>query len=272
MTDTNHVLCELEFDGVMQKVFAPPGYAAIHRRRRKRYWAKRQRLQDRRAKESAAYLKKPTERRRIKLIEAIRNCTSLCNSEERAEIMMLAIMGEPSEIFWPVFLIDWPACDRSWKWSWVILNLMRGHRDNGNPAIPYMESDDRDYYDDLPELVEVWRGTDRKRVRNISWTTDRKVAEKFATGMRGGAFPDPVIAHAFIPKQWVFYASNDRSEEEVVLDPRRLRKLTIEPFVISKTAPSHKIMSIEPFTRKQSLIPAKPDGRTAFDAYKETTR
>src|SRR5664280_1925979 len=34
-TDTNHVRCELESDGVMQKVFAPPGYAAIHRRRRK---------------------------------------------------------------------------------------------------------------------------------------------------------------------------------------------------------------------------------------------
>jgi hypothetical protein len=235
MTDTNHVLCELEFDGVMQKVFAPPGYAAIHRRRRKLYWAERQRRLNRRVKASAAYQKGPTERRRIKLIKAISDCTSLCNSEERAEIMMLAIMGEPSEIFWPVFLTDWPACDRSWKWSWVMLNLMRGHRNVGNPAIPYMESDDCDYYDGMPELVEVWRGTDRTRVRNISWTTDRKVAEKFATGMRGGAFPDPVIAHAFIPKKWIFNVY-DGGEDEVVLDPRRLRKLTIEPFVISRTA------------------------------------
>jgi hypothetical protein len=76
-------------------------------------------------------------------------------------------------------------------------------------------------------MVEVWRGTDRKRVRSIVWTQDRKVAERFATGMRGGSFPDPVIAHAFIPKEHVFLAyggdgDGNRSEAEIVLDPRRL--------------------------------------------------
>jgi hypothetical protein len=239
MTDTNHVLCELEFDGVMQKVFAPPGYAAIHRRRRKLYWAERQRRQDRRVKASDAYRKEPTDRRRVALLQAIQDCTSLCNSEERAEIMFFAIVGEPAEIFWPTFLIDWPSCDRSWQWSRHILALLRVHRDAGNPATEFIEAEAPDggiFHEDLPDLIEVWRGTDRTRVRNMSWTTDRKVAETFATGMRGGAFPDPVVAHAFIPKQWVFYASNDRSKAEVVLDPRRLRKLTIEPFVISKTA------------------------------------
>jgi hypothetical protein len=239
MTDTNLVPCQLELDGRMQTVLAPPGYAVRHRKALAWREAERWRRQKRRAKASAAYRKGPTDRRRLALLEAIQDCTSLCNSEERAEIMFFAIVGEPAEIFWPTFLIDWPSCDRSWQWSRHILALLRVHRDAGNPATEFIEAEAPDggiFHEDLPDLIEVWRGTDRTRVRNMSWTTDRKVAETFATGMRGGAFPDPVVAHAFIPKQWVFYASNDRSEAEVVLDPRRLRKLTIEPFVISKTA------------------------------------
>jgi predicted DNA-binding transcriptional regulator AlpA len=62
-----------------------------------------------------------------------------------------------------------------------------------------------------------------------------KMAEFFAIHRRGASFPDPVIAHAFIPKAHVFYADNGRNEAEVVLDPRRLRKLTIEPFVQVKS-------------------------------------
>lgn len=47
--------------------------------------------------------------------------------------------------------------------------------------------------------------------------------------MRGGAFPDPVIAHAFIPKEHIFWA-DEGGEQEIVLDPKRLRKLTVESF------------------------------------------
>ena len=97
-----------------------------------------------------------------------------------------------------------------------------------SPALEYMPPEIRTAYDALPDLIEVWRGTDRKRVRNFSWTTKPEKAEFFAVHRRGMPFPNPVIAHAFIPKEHVFYADNGRNEAEVVLDPRRLRKLTIE--------------------------------------------
>jgi hypothetical protein len=40
---------------------------------------------------------------------------------------------------------------------------------------------------------------------------------------------DPVIASAEIPKEHIFFVTDDRNEKEVVLNPRRLRKLVIEP-------------------------------------------
>ena len=45
---------------------------------------------------------------------------------------------------------------------------------------------------------------------------------------RGRPFPNPVIAHAFIRKADIFAVSQARNEFEIILDPRRLRKLTIE--------------------------------------------
>jgi hypothetical protein len=42
--------------------------------------------------------------------------------------------------------------------------------------------------------------------------------------------PDPVVATAVIPKEHIFFVTDDRSEKEIVLDPRRLGKLLIEPF------------------------------------------
>jgi hypothetical protein len=40
--------------------------------------------------------------------------------------------------------------------------------------------------------------------------------------------PEPVLASAIIPKEHIFFVTNDRSEKEVVLDTRRLRRLMIE--------------------------------------------
>ena len=42
--------------------------------------------------------------------------------------------------------------------------------------------------------------------------------------------PEPVLASAIIPKEHIFFVTNDRSEKEVVLNPRRLRRLVSEPY------------------------------------------
>jgi hypothetical protein len=173
------------------------------------------------------YISKPTAKTRQAYLEAINDVVGLCGSHERGEIMMNCIMEAPSEIFWPVVIDNWCACDNSWHVAGVLAALMRIH--GGKDRRKWMSPEQRKIYDELPDLVKVWRGTARSRVRSIAWSTRREAAVGFATGMRGGPFADPVIAQAFIPKDAIFWVG-DGSEAEIVLDPRRLRKLTVESF------------------------------------------
>ena len=82
----------------------------------------------------------------------------------------------------------------------------------------------------LPAQVRVFRGCDKSRIRGVAWTTRADVAEAFAHGHRGMRPRDPVMGSAIILQQHIFFVDDDRSEREVVLDPRRLRQLVIKPF------------------------------------------
>ena len=62
------------------------------------------------------------------------------------------------------------------------------------------------------------------------WTTDRNVAEDLARGHRSIWVSEPVVASALIPKEHIFFITDDRNEKEIVLNPCRPRKLAIEPF------------------------------------------
>ena len=191
---------------------------------RRWYTIYQRRIRVRLRKASAAYKENPTPRRRKALLGAIFDITSAWSSHIRTDKLIEAAWREPPEIWWPAFFDAWSVCDAgAWAWrSWFL------HKFRTQPAIAYLDDEDREFYDNLPELIEVWRGADRRTVRNFSWTTDKKTAELFAVHRRGRAFTDPVIAHAFIRKADVFAAIGGRGEREIILEPRRLRKLTIE--------------------------------------------
>jgi hypothetical protein len=178
-----------------------------------------------RANASRLYRESPTASHRDALLRAIDRQTMFCNSHERAGILIPALSGEPPEIFWPSFMKVWRACDRAFLWNRRALRLMRKQ---SRPASEFMAPEMREAYDALPGMIEVWRGSNRDRVRHFSWTTKREIAKFFAVDGRGAPFPDPVIAHAFIPKEHVFYADNGRNEAEIVVEPRQLREVTIE--------------------------------------------
>lgn len=216
----------VEIDGMGKTVICmmTPRQAARHNEDCQRFADRRQQAAKARRQASARYREKPTAVRREALLEAIDLCSRYCSSDQRADTLIPSIASEPPEVFWPAFVRNWPMCDLAAPWNDRVLELMRKNA----PALPYLDEVQNEEYTNLPPGFEVWRGADRSTVRHFSWTTDPKKAEFFAVHRRGAAFPDPVVAHAFISKAHVFYFEIARGEFEVLLDPRRLRKLTVE--------------------------------------------
>jgi hypothetical protein len=151
-------------------------------------------------------------------------------SHVRLGDFVYAIRAELPEVFWPVFLETWNNCDRTWPYRSFVLNLLR-QAHSSVAAVKFMTDEAARFFDALPEPVPVYRGCARYRVRGLSWTTDRAVAMKFARGMRFDGEPHRVLAEAIVPKQAIFAVFIDRQESEIVLDPRRLRKLRLVPVV-----------------------------------------
>ena len=120
----------------------------------------------------------------------------------------------------------WSVCDATWHARTRLLQVLRAME----PAVPFFSPEQRAFFDALPAQINVFRGCSGPRVRAVSWTTDRTVAEGFARGHRTLGVPEPVVASAIIPKQYIFFVTNDRNEKEVVLNPRRLRRPMIEPY------------------------------------------
>ena len=82
-----------------------------------------------------------------------------------------------------------------------------------------MDEDDYKYYLDLPDELTVYRGVKPKgKVLALSWTLSEKKADWFANRFQ----PDGSVYQAKIEKQYVLAYFNCRSEQEVVLDYRRL--------------------------------------------------
>jgi hypothetical protein len=128
---------------------------------------------------------------------------------------LLRLIGNrPPEVFWAALTDTWDRCDDTWWLKAWLLDLMRDQQ-----ARPYIEP--------LQWPMRIYRGCSRPRVRGVSWTMDREVAEGFARGHRGVPVPNPVIAEAVVEREAVFAVLYERGESELLIDPRRLRKLVV---------------------------------------------
>ncbi len=145
---------------------------------------------------------------------------------DRAARLCDALTVYPSGLFWPVFHSAWLELDRIRPWSTNFLELMR---QNG-PARDFMADGNAAFHDDLGSTVKVYRGCSHTKGGGISWTTSREVAEGYARSYQSGLVPTAFLAEACIPKAAIFTAFTEREEDEVVLDPRRLRELNVKPF------------------------------------------
>ena len=69
----------------------------------------------------------------------------------------------------------------------------------------------------LPATMTVYRGQSADASPGLSWTLDRKVAERFARGHRGMKLPNPVVLEITVSRDDVALFITDRDEAEVVL-------------------------------------------------------
>lgn len=106
---------------------------------------------------------------------------------------------------------------------WDLLEIL----DASKPTCILTEQD-RSFYDSLPEKFVAYRGCHSVSVdqagSGVCWTTDRKIAEWFA-GRGSGV--EPVVVSAWVRKADVRLAF--AIEHEVVVAPRRVRKLKYTP-------------------------------------------
>jgi hypothetical protein len=153
------------------------------------------------------------------MVECISRYSSLLSSVPRLPGLLELLDEAPPDVFWKTLETEWCRCDFTWPYRRQILGLMRRQRGHA-PAGPFNSAD---------ELV-VFRGCARRRVRGLSWTLDRAVAEKFASKLRGDILPDRVVVSAHIRPSNIFLYLEERKEREVLLDPERLTKLEITPW------------------------------------------
>jgi hypothetical protein len=113
----------------------------------------------------------------------------------------------------------------AWAYKPLFLYLLRKHK----PSLhKYLPPEVREATDALPETLTVYRGCARAHIEGLAWTTDPATAEFFAVKNRwAGVAPDRVIATATIQKAGVFYATDQRNEAEIILDPDTLRGISV---------------------------------------------
>ena len=149
-------------------------------------------------------------------------------SYQRTEAVVYVMLRAPTRADAVKVFLEWGnVCDAPWAWRSLIADILR--RSCAQAAIAdALDSEARHFYDSLPRLIPVWRGCEQGRERGLHWTTSRAIAEKFASGQRC-VNPRPTLVTAQIPKRHIFAVFAKRNEAEIVLDPRRLRRLSASP-------------------------------------------
>ncbi len=135
-------------------------------------------------------------------IEKIVECSLLLDSGTRLGGTLPLLAASPVSVFASAFVEIWPQCDSTWGHTTELLRLFRHH------SLRYA-------VDSLPNVLTVYRGCSRPRIKGISWALSRDVAKKFADGHRGMRVPDPVVVTATVERNHVFarFAGGPRETE-----------------------------------------------------------
>jgi hypothetical protein len=165
----------------------------------------------------------------------ISECLVWVGSHHRTEPMLLTMAGahRTAERQLCIFLDTWSMCDATRPYWSQIAGELRSARAQVD-ITEFLEPEAHAWFSAAPAEITVYRGCQAGRERGLSWTIDQSIAIEFAHGKR---LPNrtPMLVTAVIPKEHVFAVVFDRSEQELVIDPRRLRQVRKEAIEQSPT-------------------------------------
>jgi hypothetical protein len=119
----------------------------------------------------------------------------------------------------------WPGADPDDTDPRMLVAWMDAWVTNGHKAVT-----DGEPLPGVGRNVEVYRGQGRTDPIGIAWTTDYRIAQKFANGASiriPGGISDPVVLRSRVARRQVLGYLTGRGESEVVIDPATLGR--VEP-------------------------------------------
>jgi len=123
----------------------------------------------------------------------------------------------------------WTVCDNI-SMLRLFLKSVLGTK---GPINTMMDEAEQAAFDELPEVLTVYRGCGKKNIVGASWTLDRKVAEKFPFLERYKA-KEPLIITAEVKKKNALALKLSRNEREIITFSAK--RLMVEPLLVSPFA------------------------------------
>lgn len=96
------------------------------------------------------------------------------------------------------------------------------------PTSLMMNLEELEYFNNLPEIIKIYRGFRNQKQKGLSWTLNKKVAEFFAHEWHRIDDSPGTVVSIEVHKDKVYAYLNERQEEEIVTPISLQRNFTIE--------------------------------------------
>lgn len=146
------------------------------------------------------------------------------DSTNKAPIMMKLYEGGYD--FIKLIQANWVSCD---DFGELTSDLINAFEESGMKAIHHMDDRNADWFHALSDDIKIYRGCGLGEGEyGLSWTTEERVAKKFALNHRFYRYKEPVILCGYIKKEDVYYATNARNEFEIICNAENITNLEVK--------------------------------------------
>lgn len=175
-------------------------------------------------------------------LDWMRKQMMLCDSYSRMEKLLdMSAWADHPESWLRLLGEEWSGCDNIASHADELFNTLLYTFDVGcGPIHQMMDEAELSAFEQLPDVLTVYRGCYEGNKWGFSWSTSRDVAEGFPFLNRYRHEGRPLLIKASISKQKVAALKLDRGEHEIVtfMKPKCLSISTAKDRTLGKTPPT----------------------------------